>query len=87
MYVVFLHHRAHKDLIDKGQLERNKAKERQKVNLVALQKQIREKEEARIQDLRDKYEEGIQMDNERKERREKLEEYKFEKFRELKYVY
>jgi len=49
-------------------------------------KQIHEKQEERIQERRDKYQEGVKLEEQAKARRNRLEEAKIRKLNELRFV-
>ena len=86
MHALFVADRKHQEMIEKGQRETEMKRKKSLQCLVGLQKQIREKQEERIQKRRDVFEEGLRMMEETKRRRQKLNEVKFRKFNELRYV-
>merc|ERR1711993_46738 len=65
-----------------GALEKNKG-QRRKHYADEIRQQMREKEKERIQDRNAFFEEGVKLDLEAKERRQKLDEIKQRKLREL----
>jgi Trichohyalin-plectin-homology domain len=75
--------RAHQELIEKGRREAEKLHKQNQYYLTGIQKQIRDKEESRIQARRNNYEEGTRLVNEIKKRRQNLNEAKFRKLNEL----
>jgi len=75
----------HRESIDRSRREAEIRRRKSQQCLVGLQKQIRAKQEERMQERRDVYEEGIRIVKEAKQRRQKLNEVKFRKFNELRF--
>lgn len=76
--------RAHQEVIEKKGRETDIDRKKKAEFLKGIQKQIHEKQETRIQEHRAKYEEGIKLDDEARQRRLMLDDVKQRKFNELK---
>jgi len=78
--------RAHQDVIEQQARQTDVIRKKQREFRAGVIKQIHEKQEVRIQERRDRYQEGVKLDEVAKARRQRLEEAKIRKLNELRFV-
>ena len=83
LWVVF---RAHQEVIEQKGRQTDVLRRKQKEFRAGIIDQIDEKQEARIQDRRERYQEGVKLEEQAKMRRQRLEEAKIRKLNELRSV-
>merc|ERR1719233_537348 len=75
--------KAQREAIEKDRGANSRAREKNEKHISHVKKQIREREQARVQDRTAFFEEGIKLDQEARARRQKLEDVKMSKIQEL----
>jgi hypothetical protein len=83
---IFHFSRAQKERVEKDKREKAEAHLRKKEHADEVRKQIREKDQMKVAERNAFFEEGVKLDVEAKQRRQKLDEIKAKKLEELRLV-